>query len=301
MPDDPAPRGPDHLIPSEPRLIQRLRFLACEFEIRSNSADFIARLDYVAQRAQQEFPIQQHCAIDVMWTGEEYRISDAGGTGDATTEVDLELSAQVALAALYERMHRRALGCLREHIRIHAASGMTPDGLFLIVGPKRAGKTTLALRLMAEGYDITGDEMVLLRDGQAVAFPRRFYVREGSLPLLPEVNALRASSPFVAHPQEGRLIAVDPTCFDRPWQIRAAPIAAILFVEPNHGARTTIVPSRKVDMVRRIVAECTPPASGRPGWLADLCHAVDHAVTVIIRLGELDSAVLAISQVLRKA
>jgi hypothetical protein len=104
----------------------------------------------------------------------------------------------------------------------------------------------------------------------------------------------------VTHPQEGRLIAVDPICFGRPWRIGAAPIAAILFVEPNHGARTTIVPSRKVDMVRRIVTECTPPASGRPGWLADLCRAVDHAATVIVRLGELDSAVGAIAQVLHR-
>jgi hypothetical protein len=292
VPDDPAPRGPDHLILTERLLTERLRFLACEFEIRSNSADFMARLGYVAQRAEQDFPLEERCTIDVMWTGEEYRISDASG------EAELELSALIALEVLYERMHRRALGRLREHIRIHAASGVTPHGVFLIVGPKRAGKTTLALRLIAEGYDITGDELVLLRDGQAVAFPRKFYVREGSMDLLPNVKALRASAPFVANPTEGRLIAVDPTRFDRPWRISAAPIAAILFIEPNHGARTTIVPCRKVDMVRLVVAECAPPASGRPGWLADLCRAVDHAETVIIRLGELESAVFAIAQVL---
>jgi len=289
VPEDPARRRPDHLI-----LTERLRVLACEFEIRSNSPDFVARLNYVAQRAEQDVPLEDRCTIEVMWTGEEYRIGDGSG------EVDLELSAQIALQVLYERMHRRALSCLRDHIRIHAASGMTKRGVFLIVGPKRAGKTTLALRLLAEGYDITGDELVLLRDGQAVAFPRKFYVREGSLPLLPNVNALRASAPFVANPIEGRLIAVDPTCFDLPWRISAAPIAAILFIEPNHGARTTIVPCRKVDMVRRVVAECSPPASGRPGWMGDLCRAVDQAETVTIRLGELDSAVLAIAQILCK-
>ena len=287
MPEDPASRGPDH-----PILAERLRFLACEFEIRSNSADFIARLAYVAQRAEQKFALEECCTIEVMWTGEEYRISDATG------EADVELSAQIALEALYHRMHRRALDRLPDHIRIHAASGMVPDGAFLIVGPKRSGKTTLAPRLIAEGYDVTGDELVLLRDGQAVAFPRKFYVRAGSLDLLPGVNALRASSPFVANPVEGRLIAVDPTSFDRPWRISAAPIAAILFVEPNHGARTTIEPCRKTDMVRRVVAECTPPASGRPGWMGDLCRAIDRAETFTIHLGELDSAALAISRVL---
>jgi hypothetical protein len=268
--------------------------LACEYEIRSNSADFIARLGYVAQRAQQAFPLQEHCAIDVMWTGTEFSIS---GAGDAT-DADAGVAAQVALQRLHDRMHRHALDRLRDHIRIHAASGMTPRGVVLIVGPKRAGKTTLALRLIAEGYQITGDEMVLLCDGQAVAFPRKFYVRESSLGLLPNVNALRESSPFVANPQEGRLIAVDPTCFDRPWRIGVAPIATILFIEPNHGGRTTIVPCRKVDMVRRIVTECTPPASGRPGWLGDLCRAVDQAETVTLLLGDLDSASLAIARLL---
>lgn len=287
MPDNSAPRGPDHLI-----LTERLRILACEFEIRSNSPDFIARLAYVAQRAEQTFPLEERYVVDVMWTGEEYRISDASG------EARLELSAKTTLEVLYERMHRHALGLLRDHIRIHAASGMTSQAIFLIVGPKRAGKTTLALRLIAEGYDVTGDEMVMLRDGEAVAFPRKFYVREGSLDLLPNVNALRASSPFVSNPMEGRLIAVDPTCFGRPWRISAAPIAAILFIEPNHGARTTIVPCRKVDMVRRVLPECSPPASGRPDWIADLCRAVDNAETVIIRLGQLDSAAVAISQIL---
>jgi len=133
-----------------------------------------------------------------------------------------------------------------------------------------------------------------------VAFPRKFYVREGTLDLLPDVKALCPSSPFVRNAMEGQLIAVDPTCFGRPWRIGTAPIAAILFVEPNHGARTTIVPCRKVDMVRRVVTECSPPASGRPGWMADLCRAVDRAETVTIRLGELESAMVAIAQILRK-
>ena len=95
MPEDPAPRGPDRLV-----LTERLRFLSCAFEIRSNSADFIARLAYVAQRAEQIFPLEECCTIGVMWNGEEYRISDASG------EADVELSAQMALEALYERMRR---------------------------------------------------------------------------------------------------------------------------------------------------------------------------------------------------
>lgn len=289
MPDHLASRGPDSLI-----LTERLRLLACAFEIRSNSADFMARLAYIAQRAEQDFPLARHCRMDVMWTGAEFRIS-----GDDSGPAELELSASVALEVLYERMHRHALDRLSGHIRIHAASGLARQGAFLLVGSKRAGKTTLALRLMADAYDITGDELVLLHDGQAVAFPRKFYVRQGSLGLLPQVDALKAGLPFVVHPKEGRLVATDPTQFGRPWQIRPAPVAAIFFIEPNHGATSTILPCRKVEMVRRVIAESTPPASGRPDWIADLCRTVDRAETVTVRLGELDSAVLAIGKILR--
>ena len=288
MPDDAAPRGADSLI-----LTEQLRLLACAFDIRSNSADFIARLGYLAQRAEQYFPLEQRCTIEVMQSDDGLRISDDSGV------IGSELSTPGAFEALYERMHKRALDRLPEHIRIHAASGMAPQGVFLLVGPKRSGKTTLVLRLLADGYDVTGDELVLLRDGQAVAFPRKFYVREGSLGLLPQVEALKACSPFVSNAREGRLIAVDPTRFGRPWHIRPARVAAIFFIEPNHGARSVVTPCRKVDMVRRIVSECTPPASGRPDWIADLCRTVDQAETVTIRLGELDSAALAITELLR--
>ena len=288
MPEDPSPRGSDSLI-----LAERLRFLSCEFEIRSNCADFMGRLGYLAQRAEQQFPLAERCTIEVMRTDEGYRISDDGG------EAEAELSASSAFDRLFQRMHRRVLDGLPDHIRIHAASGNGPDGAFLLVGPKRSGKTTLVLRLIAEAYDVTGDELVLLRDGQAVAFPRRFYVREGSLDLLPQVNALHASAPFVHNAREGRLIAVDPIQLGRPWRISPARVSAIFFIEPNHGARTTVVPCRKVDMVRRIIPECTPPASGRPDWIADLCRSVDHAGTFTIRLGELESAVLAIGRILR--
>lgn len=87
---------------------------------------------------------------------------------------------------------------------------------FLLVGDAHAGKTTLAMRMMFAGFDMLGDEMVLLRDGIATNFPRRFYARASSQDLLPEFGLLDGRLPFVSNGRDSRLVGMDPTTFGRP-------------------------------------------------------------------------------------
>jgi hypothetical protein len=51
-------------------------------------------------------------------------------------------------------------------------------------------------------------------------------------------------------------------------------------------------------MLRRIIPQCTPPASKRANWIGDLSRTIDNTDTFMLRLGELDSAVLAIKEIL---
>lgn len=285
---DAQERRVDHL-----NHVERVQLLSCAFEIRTNAQDLFERLAYIIQRADQSaVPITQHSTITVEQSGEEYRINDETGA------VDVELSVITALEALFARLYRRALESVPDHIRLHTASGLHKDRAFLMVGPKRAGKTTLALKLLFAGFDMTGDEIVLLRDGKVTAFPRKFYVRDTSLPLLPPLPPVPGHTPFTNSPTEGRLIALDPTRFGRPWKIVPSPVSTILYLEPNHGARTVAVRCPKVDMVRHVMPESTPPASARPGWIGDLCGMVDRAEAYTVRIGELDSAVREIGRIL---
>jgi hypothetical protein len=288
MPAHAAEGGIDHLT-----YVERVQLLSCAFEIRTNAQDLFERLAYIIQRADQSaVPVTLHSTITVERVGEEYRV------GDETGAVDVELSAMTALETLFARLHRRALESVPDHIRLHTASGLHKDRAFLMVGPKRAGKTTLALRLLFAGFDMSGDELVLLRAGKVTAFPRKFYVRDTSLALLPPLPPVPGHTPFTNSPTEGRLIAVDPTRFGRPWKIVPSPVSTILYLEPNHGARTRAVPCPKVDMVRHVMPESTPPASARRDWIGDLCGTVDRAETVTLRIGELDSAVREIGRIL---
>ena len=272
--------------------MERVRLLCCEFEIRTNSREIVDRLSLITQRAEQDVPIVERCAATIDWTGEEFTINIGG------VDEDFEMSATSALETLYQHLHNRAIAALPDHIRIKAASGIHAGSAFLIIGPERSGKTTLALSLMLEGLDITGDGLVLLRDGKAHAFPRKFHAREESLGRLPKLRPIDRFPGSVINPQEGRIVALDPLEFGKPWRIVPASVSTMLYMEPNFGGRSALRLSGKVDMVRRVLPHCAPPASGRRTWLGDLSATIDRADTFVMELGELDSAVVAIKKLL---
>jgi hypothetical protein len=272
-----------------------IRLLACEFEIRTNSWDVMGLLFSLTQRADQDMPIAERGAVTVTWTGDEFRFE-----GD-DIEADFELSLTSAVDALYHHMCGRAIAALPDHIRIGAACGAQEGLSFLIAGPQGAGKTVLALYLLLDGFEITGDALILLRGGEAVPFPRKFRLSEESISLIPKLASIERFAETARNPQAERVVAVDPQMFGKTWRISPAPVAAIFCLECNFGAaRTTLLPCAKVDMVRRLVAQCAPPASGRRDWLADLCATVDRADTYVIALGDLASAAAAIGGALAR-
>jgi hypothetical protein len=154
------------------------------------------------------------------------------------------------------------------------------------------------LHLLAAGFEMLGDEMALLRGGEGVTFPRKFFVREGSFPLLPAVEALRDNSPFVRNPEEGRLIAVDPLRLGRPWRIRPAPLATVVVLEPCHGEPSSSSVRSKLDTVRCVLHECRLPDARPEGWVRDLCGMIDTAETWTLRLGILDSALVELRRII---
>lgn len=272
-----------------------VRLLACEFKIRTNSQDLIALLATVLQQAEQDVPVTDRGAVTVTWTGDEFRFEGDG------IEADFELSLPSSVDALYRRLYDLAIAALPDHIRISAACGMRGERSFLIVGATGAGKTVLALHLLLDGFDINGDAVTLLRDGQATPFPQKFQLRESSVTLIPKLASIKRFAWIARNPQALRLLALDPQAFGRPWRISTAPVGAIFHLEPNFGAaQTTLSSCAKVDMVRRVISNCAPPASGRRDWLADVCATVDQADTYVLALGDLASASTVIGGALRR-
>src|SRR5271157_1667866 len=103
------------------------------------------------QRADQDVPVTHRSTVTITWSGAEFWLS-----GDGIN--DFELSVTSVLETLYQHLHHSAIAAMPDHIRMRAVTGMHAARSFLIAGPPRAGKTTLALRLMLGGFDITGDD-----------------------------------------------------------------------------------------------------------------------------------------------
>jgi sulfur transfer complex TusBCD TusB component (DsrH family) len=264
--------------------------LACEIQVQTESTAFADRLRYLVQHASQDHEITDRAVYEIAYDGDDIVLREDGAVAV------IEHNSEILFEALFKKIHQRALAALPNDIRIHAASGIHNGRMFVLVGNPHAGKTTLAIHLLSAGMEIIGDELVMLRDGLAVAFPRKFYPRETSFELLPDFKDAAVSLPLVYDSDGMRRLAVDPIVFGHSWKIARLPIGNIFYLDPNFGSPTTIKRCTKIDMVRLVMEQCGPPPSRRANWIGDLCAVVNGASTRILELGDLDSALAIIRQ-----
>jgi len=163
-----------------------------------------------------------------------YRLSTPSG--------DSAGSRRIMVERLYWHIYGELARELPHGALLHAASVVAGEKRIVLVGSKSSGKTTLVLRLLAEGFDVEGDEHVALRDDDLLARPRRLHVKKGSLALVPGFaeEIIRAPAGL---DQDGNIIhSVDPSIAGRPWRIAAGLASHFVFIEPNHGGRSVLAP-----------------------------------------------------------
>jgi len=260
-----------------------VRLLACRIEIAVDCERLAAWLDVMLSRATQRYPVSRVHRFAVRQEDGGYRILEDG------VAVGFERGPDSAGYALTARIHRLALAALPDFTKVHAGCATWQGRRLLAVGPPRAGKTTLMTRLVFEGFAVHGDELVLLKDGSALPYPRRFGVREPTLGLIPQL-AERAPGPLVT----------DPSALGFDWVVEPAPVAAVFYLEPNHGGRTLLTPCPKHVMAQRIMAQSTGPSGGKPQWIRDVCAILEPASSHALVVGDLDEAVGGIKEVLRR-
>ena len=256
--------------------------------VSSDCAELVAALEERTQRAPQDFPVSRTYRFEVHRAGATgYRIEEAGRPTEHRDDPGN------AAEALFWRMHELSLEALPEYTKIHAGCADWRGRRFVIAGRARAGKTTLMTRMLFEGFQVHSDDIVLLREGEALPYPRRFWTRAESVALLPQIAPLLMRK----HPVRDHF-SLDPRELGFQWQITSAPVSAVLFLEPRHGGETRITPCPKYRMANLIMSQSLLPAAGARDWIRDVLGMLDISSCLLLECGSLDSAVKALKNTL---
>ncbi len=138
--------------------------------IHTESEELARRLAFIVHEAEHSISPIKKVSFEFNARNDVYEIRKDGKI--SFTSDDLPNS----IFHLQWHMHREALRDVAESIRIHAGCGELQGKRFLIIGDKGAGKTTLMVRLLFEGFRAISDELVLVRETKVMPFPRRFHI-----------------------------------------------------------------------------------------------------------------------------
>ena len=265
-----------------------MQVLACEFHIATDVEPLVLWLDRARPSATQDYPVSRRHRLEVRGEGGGYRVREDGA--DLGAPSPLGAAGELVL----RRVHELAFEALADDTKLHAGSALWRGRRFLVVGAGRAGKSTLMTRLLYEGFTVEGDEMVLLREGRSIAYPRRFGIRRPTLDLVPQLCALVPELAAIPEPPGSpgfQILALDPAEAGVAWHIRPGAVDHLFFLEGRHHGPTLATPCPTPVALRRVMAQSSPPRRGRAAWVRDVSATVAGARCHTLTVGDLDSAV----------
>ena len=225
----------------------QFQLLSCRVEVAFDDPALEATLQYMAETAEQTCAVRKTLRYAVEGSG-PYAVFEEGdplGRWESPGDV---------LYVIYGRVYRRVLErfMLARWVVLHAALANIKGTRTLLLGDKGAGKTTLSTRLLFDGHDVEGDETVLVRNGLALALPRRFHFKPNIERQVPELADAVADLPKTyAGPTE--VSAFDPAVHGFPWKIAVGPIDRVVWITANHGGETALVPQASFPMIQFIL------------------------------------------------
>lgn len=144
----------------------------------------------------------------------------------------------------------------RGYYLIHASAVVHRGKAVLLVGPSGSGKTTAALSLLAAGWDLLANDVVLCQqrpDGiYALPTPGGTSVRPETIGLLPSLAVVAARHPV--HPLNGKHNFSTHELVGGRWG-EAARVVAVLFPRVVQGASSWLEAENRAVCLARLVAE----------------------------------------------
>jgi len=249
-------------------------------------------VNFVAQNARQNYPLVHEQTYEVRSQDDQYQIIENGELCFTTSDLN-----NLTLNLLW-RVHGLAFENITNYIRIHAGCAEHQGSRFLFVGDSGTGKTTLMTRLLSEGFQVHGDELVMIRGAKSIPFPRRFHIKESSLAFLPQLKERIRNSPYITELNQEKTYAFSPSEAGFKWEIRARGVNVFFYLESNHGRETRIERCPKHLMVQKVMPRTFFSISEDHLKIGELCRTIDRSACYTVYLGDLDSVVGKIHKVL---
>lgn len=196
--------------------------------------------------------------------------------------------------------HAQALETFAGYIRIHAGCGEYKGRRFLVIGDKGAGKSTLMMRLLFDGLRADGDELVLIKNEDVTPFPRRFHLKEGSIDLLPELQSMISSVPYIQLYNGLLLYSFSPRDAGYDWKIQTRKTDVIFYLEPDHSDKTKIEECPKYIMAEKVMARSFLSESYDYLKIGQICRIVNNAECYTLHVSSLENAAVTIRELLAK-
>ena len=257
--------------------------LDCRVVVEADRPDLLQRLDDIVVQAENSPPPSRAITLRLAAPDGAIRIEHDGRL------LAQETDPALAIRTLHLLINQLVLEPQRDVLKLHAAAGTWQGRFFLATGDRGAGKTTLLLKMMFDGAEMHCDETVLLRDGLLQTFPRKFYIKDGTLQCLPrtaEVCAAKRSYPGFF---SGRLYFADPTDFGRPWRSRQDRPWAIFNLTPAFDQPPCVQPCPKVDMAKYLLLQTINLSGNFGGHVAQVCRFLETCRCYSLRVGGLDA------------
>jgi hypothetical protein len=250
------------------------------------------RLEEITVKADQDYPVAETLTIEVQKKEGGYRVLEAGKRPVSSTD------PESIILYIHELINFRVSWRFRDCIKIHAASGSFRERRFLLAGDRGAGKTTLATRMLFEGATVYGDETVLIEEREIMPFPRKFHLKEGTLPLIPQLIPICQKMTSYPAYYGGRFYFFDPTDAGFEWRVSKGKLDAVFYLEPRHGGPTEIEVCPKWLMAEKIISQTSDFAGNPEDQIEQLCRVVAESDTFMVTVGNLNEAVGLLQSVL---
>lgn len=258
------------------------------FVIECPDEETLAFMEYVAAAPCMEFPIRETVRLRVV------RISH--GLYDFASNAHTPSAAPGSAMRMLERMH--AILGQQTHIDlpgcalIHGVSLRHEGRRIVLFGPKAAGKTTLSLFALQNGFAVEGDEHVIVHHDAPVveARPRSLRVKTSSLAYVPDLAERIRICPKILNWEGDPIYAFQPALPQTPWRIERGRADVLVCLTPNHGGLSSLKPLTVPAMFERLLPEVALPQDKKAVALAKLHLLATDAVRVELRVGNLNGA-----------